>query len=290
MTIPDKFKDPSGQVNAAALAQSLTALGGNPSQFIVGTTVDVNGMAGAYVALEAAKNASAQNSEADAAAAAAAAGKAPEPQPGQLNLTEPSGPAKLDWSKATQEILATGDVTPATREVFVKAGVPDSAINQQVAGIKAQQEVSVRRLADSIGGMAEYNQFIDWANQTMTVEQRQGLFSQMSQPGGEFALQGAFTQYKAATANAPAAGDREPVQFNTTGGGGGAGDPAGAEPFTDQTQRHAAFADPRYRSDPEFRANVQARAQATSQHVAANMAANPAKNWHRPVLKHQRSQ
>lgn len=259
--IPPKFLDAAGTVNAAALAQSLTQLGGDPSQFIQGTGIDVNGMAGAYRALE-------------AAATKKIADEKPTDDAATLNIVSPENPAQLDWAAATQEILTSGDLSVATRQAFTKAGVPDSAINGQIAGIKAQQEVSVRRLADSIGGMGEYNAFIEWANTAMTVDQRQGLFAQMSQPGGEYALQGAFAQYKnaiPAAGVANAAGIRvgnEPALFNTSGSGAANTDPGLANaPFTDVAERHAAFADPRYRTDRGFREIVEGRARATAQHM-----------------------
>ncbi len=264
--VPEKFVGIGGAVNTAALAQSLQSLGGDPSAFISGTTVNVDGMAGAYRALEGAAAAAAAK-PAEGAPAVAAAGPASELQTA-TGLTA----ADLDWNAATAEILANGDLSAARREAFKAAGVPDAAINQQVSGIKAQKEVATLRAQAAVGGKVEYDNFINWANANMPVEQRQGLQAQMLQPGGELALQGAFAQYKAANPAVAVQQGGEPQLFDTTGAGGGPaaipGDLANT-PFTDRTERNAAFKDRRYQSDLVFRQMVESRARATSAHVRA---------------------
>ena len=254
--VPPKFVDGAGNVNVQSLSQGVQLLGGNPLDFLRSdNTFDIPGMAGAYTQLEQARNVQ--------PAPVAAAAPAPA-----LQTTVAENPQQVNWDAVQTEISTTGTLSPGTLANLKTAGIPDHMIQATIQGAAAIAENNVLKMADQVGGQENYAAFINWANQHMDVADRQTLVSAMNAPGGHLALQGAFAQFVAAGGPEAAVAGGEPVTFETLGaaGAGGGGGPQAAI-FQSRTQRHAAFADPRYGRDPEYTAQVQDTARATHAHV-----------------------
>lgn len=268
--VPAKFQNPDGTANVGGLAQSLQQLGGNPTQFMrPDGTFDVGSMSNAYTQMEQARNQPAPQPQ------------APAPQHGNtggLQTTEPDTPAQVDWNAVTQEIATSGDVSPSTRSALAAAGIPESVLNQHITGIKAQAEVNLRRVADTIGGMQNYDRFVQWANANMSVDERRNLAVALNQPGGEFAIQGAFSRYQTAVQGGQwQPGHQtgipgEPGDIQNVGGGGNAAPNVAA--FASRTERRGAFKDPRYGVDPQYTQEVHERARLTHAQVKNDQQAN----------------
>lgn len=263
--VPSKFIDGQGNVNIAALAQGVQHLGGNPMDHVQGGGVfNVNSLAQAYVTLESARQGGVQSPPQlqPGAAPSSAPGSSTSPAP-VLQTEVTDTPAKVDWDALTREIQTQGAIQPNTRANLAAAGVPENVIAQHEAGVQAIAENNVRKMADTIGGMENYASFITWANDNMSLQDRQTLFNSMNQPGGHLALQGAFAQFQASPAFAQAGG--EPGDINTISAGAGAAQ--GITPFSSKTERQAAFKDVRYGREPAFTDQVHARARATHDKV-----------------------
>lgn len=253
--VPQKFTDAQGNVNVAALAQGVEHLGGNAIEHQLGDgTFNIEGLAAAYVTLESTRNQQPKP--------AVKSPVTPEIDPAlapKLNIEEASSPAQIDWDAMSREVQQYGTLQPATRQNLIKAGMSEAIIDQHVAGVKAVAENNVRKMADTIGGMENYENFVLWSNSNMSIEDRKALVSSMNQPGGHLALAGAFAQYQKDGGLLAQGG--EPNDINTLGAGGGT--IQGVLPFQSKLERFSAFKDLRYGRDPEYTTQVWERARAT---------------------------
>lgn len=258
--VPPKFVDASGNVNVTALAQGLQHLGGEPMKHVQGdSTFNVEGLTREYLMLEAAASKPAATVEQIAAATAVVSAKAPV-----IQTEAVTSPSQVNWEAISAEIQTHGSIQPGTRKSLEDAGVPAAMITQHEAGVLAISENNLRKMTDAIGGAENYAAFVDWANNNMSLPDRQTLFNSMNQPGGHLALQGAYSQF--VSAGGVQVGSGEPRDINTLGGGGG-GANTGTVPFNSRTERAAAFRDIRYGRDAEYTNMVQARARATHEAV-----------------------
>lgn len=254
--VPQKFTDAQGNVNVAALAQGVEHLGGNAIEHQLGDgTFNIEGLAAAYTTLESTRNQKVApvvnqvTTQVDLSTAP------------KLNIEEASSPAQIDWDKMSREVQQYGTLQPATRQNLISAGMSEAIIDQHVAGVKAVAENNIRKMADTIGGMENYENFVVWSNANMSIEDRQALVSSMNQPGGHLALAGAFAQYQNAGGLLGAQGG-EPNDINTLTAGGGR-NVQGVSPFQSKLERFSAFKDLRYGRDPEYTAQVWERVRAT---------------------------
>lgn len=254
--VPQKFTDAAGNVNVAALAQGVQHLGGNAIEHQLGDgTFNIEGLVIAYNTLESSKG---QNLPIVQPAVEVKIDPASAPK---LNTDAASNPSQMDWDAMTKEIQQFGDLQPATKQNLLSAGMSEAVISQHIAGIKAVSEVNIRKMADTIGGMENYGEFVNWSNANMSIEDRQALVSAMNTPGGHMALAGAYQQYVQSGA-APKGG--EPNSINTLTAGGGA-QGQGLSPFMSRIERQAAFRDIRYGRDAEYTNQVQERVRVTHQ-------------------------
>lgn len=265
--VPQKFTDAQGNVNVAALAQGVQHLGGDAIEHQLGDgTFNIEGLASAYNTLE-----SARNKQPAPAAQPQVTPEIESAPAAKLNTEEANNPAQIDWEAMSLEIQQHGTIQPATRQNLIGAGMTEAVIDQHVAGVKAVAENNVRKMADTIGGMENYDNFVVWSNANMPIEDRKALVASMNQPGGHLALAGAFAQYQKAGGQVAQGG--EPNDINTISAGGGA--IQGVLPFQSKLDRYSAFKDLRYGRDPEYTTQVWERARATHtavQQLKANAA------------------
>lgn len=252
--IPQKFVDVQGNVNVAALAQGLQHLGGDPMKHVEGGgTFNVEGLTQDYLNREAAGGKPDMKAVATVESIAAAT-KAPV-----IQTEVVTSPSQVNWEAIASEIQEHGAIQPGTRKSLEDAGVPAAMITQHEAGVLAIADNNLRKMTDAVGGSENYAAFVNWANNSMPIEDRQTLFDSMNRPGGHLALQGAYGQFVAAGGVQASSG--EPKDINTLGAGGAVA--TGATPFGSRTERSAAFRDVRYGRDGEYTELVNERARAT---------------------------
>ena len=178
---------------------------------------------------------------------------APQAQPQQTppaTLKVPEAPA-VTVEAVIAEYTSTGGVSEATRAA-VKAANPlvtDAVLDQFLAGQKATAETQAAKAVEVVGGRQAYDTMAQWAAANFTPEQRAAYNSAVTSGDPnvrENALLALQARYDAANKAAPQ------LLKGTTQGT----QPAGEPPFANMAQVTAAMRDPRYRSDPAYRASV----------------------------------
>ncbi len=277
--VPEKFKDASGNVNVQALTASAGHMGINAQDFMTATgQLDVTRLSLAYREKE-----------------AAVVKPQPQPQPQPvpvtvpvINTDAPENTGEVDWSSV--RLGEDGKIPAAQRQMLLNAKVPMAVINNFEAGQKAILENNMYRLTSALpGGQETYNKLVEWANAGgLDIPERQRMAEALRGPAGDMALMGYFQRYVAANPGvmsaSEASGEPDLLGVNTAGGPAAAGPSAEAQPFMTAAERHAAFADPRWRrGDKDYVEHVQARAIATTAQVVEMQKANPSKNWSAPT-------
>jgi len=162
----------------------------------------------------------------------------------------------VDWDKWGYEVSTTGELSEQTiSEIKEKTNFSDRMITDFMAGQKAKMRESFTKAANIVGSNDKLNDIMKWAEGSMSPEERLNINAGLSSPGYEVVLRGLSAQYDYAmaqkpTANEPAAlPNRQPVaetQVST---------PA----YTTQREFKADRNNPRFTTDPKFRAAVEQR-------------------------------
>lgn len=182
-----------------------------------------------------------------------AAPQAQHPQTPPATLKVPEAPA-VTVEAVIAEFTSTGGVSAETRAA-VKAANPlvtDAVLDQFLVGQKATAETQAAKAVEVVGGRQAYDTMAQWAAANFTPEQRAAYNSAVTSGDPnvrENALLALKARYDAANKAAPQ------LLKGTTQGT----QPAGEPPFANMAQVTAAMRDPRYRSDPAYRASVAER-------------------------------
>jgi len=196
--------------------------------------------------------------ELEAAWAAMNAAKAPEPDAGRAPATIDAAPddgedadalsrAGLDMDEFTEEFNASGALSEDSYARLQQAGFPKELVDVYVDGLKARVQSFEASVYAPVGGKPEYDALIQWAK-THVSDEHKRVFNEAIQSGDR---------------------DRAALAVQALialrGGGGRllTGKTSGADtaiqPYPSQAQAVAAVRDPRYRNDPAFRAEHDAR-------------------------------
>lgn len=236
-SVPDKFKNEDGSVNVVALAQSYTAL--------------EKRMSGGESPDPTPEPASPSPTESSSALSA-------EANTLEDMLNDPPAPKVNEvWAKVEAE-LAAGALTPETRQAALGAGMPETMIAKAEAGAKLQSEADMKKAAEIVGGEDVLKATLAWAKEKYPDPQaRATLIAQIKAPGGALVLRGLHAQ-------AVAEGGIGSLVDTSVGGGGGPAPGQQILPFKDEAERHAVMSDPKYYSDPNYRAIAERRMMATA--------------------------
>lgn len=191
-------------------------------------------MAKAYAAQKA-------NANEDGEASPADADKAAE------GIVEAAG---LDMNELGQKINANGDLDEADYEALAKQGVSKEMVQQYVAGQQAVAEKLVADLHAQVGGKEKFDGLIEWAAENLSKDEIEAFNTTVdtaSPAAVKLALSGLQSRQVSAMGSTP----------NLVGGKRGTGE--SADVFRSRSEMTAAMADPRYGSDPAYRADVVAK-------------------------------
>tara|TARA_B100000989_G_scaffold132376_3_gene98286 strand:+ start:19999 stop:20787 length:789 start_codon:yes stop_codon:yes gene_type:complete len=151
--------------------------------------------------------------------------------------------------KATEEFSETGELTEDTFSALEKAGLPRSFVEAYIAGQASLISSEASDIQNEIGGDDNYNAMADWASQNLSESDLDG-FNSIVESGSieqaKMAVKGLYAQFLSAGGNPP-----ELSQGSTSG--------SSVVPFGSAAQVTESMRDPRYATDPAFRANVEKR-------------------------------
>jgi hypothetical protein len=173
----------------------------------------------------------------------------------------PAGaPAAADLvAKMTQEYAQTGAVTPETRQEFIqRTGLPDSYVDQQLAYMKGKEQAALQIAVNRLGGEGAVRELQDWATKRLSAEDRQAFNRAVysDDPAmASLALDGLAAKFEMEVGRSPKiiAGRRPQEQFG------------GVVPYQSHAEWSVERKDPRYKTDPAWRAKVEDRFRAATE-------------------------
>ena len=161
-----------------------------------------------------------------------------------------------DWDKWGYEMNTTGQLSDQTiAEIKSKTNFSDRMINDYITGQKAKMRESFAKASDIVGTRDKLNDIMQWAESSMSPEERLNINAGLASPGYEVVLRGLAAQYDHAMAQKPTANEPAPMPNRQPVAETQVSTPA----YTTQREFKADRNNPRYRTDPKFREAVEAR-------------------------------
>lgn len=181
-------------------------------------------------------------------------GEQPAAEQKPANEAPPVVPG-VDTEALSKEWAEKGELSQASYDKLAKAGITKDVVDDYIAGKLAQQEQRTQEGFSLVGGKENYAEMISWAKANLTPAESQAFNAQVggSKEAAMLAVRGLHSKFVAATGSAPKG-------LLTGAAPAGEGNRSG---FASRTQVVAAMSDPRYESDPAYRATVMARLSVT---------------------------
>lgn len=186
-------------------------------------------------------------------AEAALRAKAPPTEETPAEGEEPAEGAEKAYDKtvatASTEFSEKGELSDATFESLAKVGLSRDMVNDYIEGQKAiVTNLQTAAFGEFDGSSEKYEAAVKWAQENLTEDELQAIDVQVTSRSPGIIKQGA-----AALAAKYAAGADITPTTTVTGGGNGAN--SGAQ-FNSSAEMQTAMRDPRYKTDPAYRAEV----------------------------------
>lgn len=151
---------------------------------------------------------------------------------------------------ARGEFSEKGELSDDTFKALEEAGLPREFVEQYIAGQEAMSTQQAASIQESIGGSESYEAMSEWAGENLS-DSELDAYNDIVEGGSieqaTVAVKGLYAQFQAAEGKSPSL-----VQGSTSAD-------SGVEPFGSTAQVTEAMRDPRYASDPAFRAKVEQR-------------------------------
>jgi hypothetical protein len=167
-----------------------------------------------------------------------------------LDLDSPASPGEgpLDFTAFEQEWREAGSLSETSYRRLADAGIPREIVDAYVAGQQAMGDALRAELLATIGGEEAFEAMADWAGRTLSPADLQAYDAalQGTPEQAKLALRGLHAAWVESTGRRP----------RLVGGRGGTGDDVA---FSSAQQVAEAIRDPRYKRDPAYRAEIQAR-------------------------------
>lgn len=157
--------------------------------------------------------------------------------------------AGVDFSKYSAEYNKDGKLSDASYEELAKKGFDKQLVNDYIAGQQARVDKQTKEVAEVVGGEANLSKVLEWAGENLSAEEIDFYNKSVntSTAAAKMALQSVYTKYSEANGEAPNL---------ITGGAPGSSNSIYKSPFEMQKDMN----DPRYWTDPDFQAEVTAKA------------------------------
>jgi hypothetical protein len=156
-----------------------------------------------------------------------------------------------------QEVVGSGSLSDGSRRALRAKGFTDGLIDQHVAGLQAIREGQMSRFLTIAGGAEKYKAMGEWAATGLSMAEQSSYNAAVNSGNPEIvanAVQGLRARYELANAgNDPAAPRVAPTRLS----GGAPSGAVGVKMFATMQEQIRAQADPRYATDPAFRATVE---------------------------------
>lgn len=148
--------------------------------------------------------------------------------------------------KYSEEFFKNGALSEKSYKELTDLGYPQTVVDQFIAGQKAVLAAEESQVFSSVGGKEAYDSMIKWAGANLSTEEVEA-YNQSVESGNMsqvmFAVKGLQARYSNANKGEP----------KLVGGMGRTAPSA----FTSVAQVVAAMSDPKYKTDPAYRAEVE---------------------------------
>lgn len=247
--IPSVSTGPSLDEEAAAQDAAKAAAAGTDNPALAGETAaperpewlpekfaTVEDMAKAYAELEKARS-KGETTEAQAAETDEA-------------VTEAVDKAGLDMDALSAEWAEKGELTPESLDALSKVGITKAMVDSYIAGQEAQQAAIRNSLLEPVGGEEAYNDMVKWAADNLTDTEIEA-YNAVLEAGDMNATKMAVENLKAKFTSAN--GSEPQRQLN--------GKPSGTtlSVYESTADLMKDMGNPEYRTNPAFRAKVEAK-------------------------------
>lgn len=153
------------------------------------------------------------------------------------------------FSDFSKEYAEKGQLSDDSFKKLKEMGYPKQVVNAYIEGQKALAERGTQSLMTDIGGQDGFKEMHDWATQNLTqdeIDSYNSILDTGDQRQASFAVKGMYARYKSASGNKP-----KLVSGSQTRGS--------TQAFRSIAEMTRAMSDPRYKSDPAFRKDVERR-------------------------------
>ena len=153
--------------------------------------------------------------------------------------------AGLDFSALVDEYSETGELSDSSFEALSQSGIPKGVVEAFISGQEAKTEIIQKNAFDLVGGEEQYTQMLNWAENNLSEQEINAFNANLESQdiaATNFAIKGLFTQYAMASGVAP----------NLVQGTG----QITSGSFRSIAEMKEAMKDPKYKSDPAYRAEV----------------------------------
>lgn len=163
--------------------------------------------------------------------------------------------AGLSQDEFTREFTETGTLSDESKTKLEKAGFPRAMVETYLSGLRANQTAFEAQLFEPVGSRESYKALVKWAGDNLD-DAEIDAFNEAVTSGNvakaKLAVAG-LAQRRGGTATRPGT-----LLSGKTGGNDG------VQPYQSQAEVRAAINDSRYRSDPAYRRNHEARLMASN--------------------------
>jgi hypothetical protein len=153
------------------------------------------------------------------------------------------------FSDFSKEYAEKGQLSDDSFKKLKEMGYPKQVVNAYIEGQKALAERGTQSLMTDIGGQDGFKEMHEWATQNLTqdeIDSYNSILDTGDQRQASFAVKGMYARYKASSGNKP-----KLVSGSQTRGS--------TQTFRSIAEMTRAMSDPRYKSDPAFRKDVERR-------------------------------
>jgi hypothetical protein len=151
----------------------------------------------------------------------------------------------FDLTELNKEFADAGSLSEDTYKMLADKGLGKDTVDAYIAGQQALAERNVQELHAVAGGTEQFNEMVEWANDNLPESEIDALNQMVSkQETAKFALQGLYARYRSE------AGEPNLIDNGTTAVTNSRG-------YASTKEMTREMADPRYRTDPAFRKQVE---------------------------------
>jgi hypothetical protein len=156
----------------------------------------------------------------------------------------------LDFDKYSNEISTSGKLTDESYQELASKGFPKEVVDDYIKGQQARVDQQTAEVSKVVGGEANLAPVLEWAAANLSAEEI-NIYNQavaMGTAAAKLALEGIYSRYTSVNG-------KPPSLINT-------GSPSNtSNVFKSPYEMQEAMRDPRYWNDPDYQAEVAAKAE-----------------------------